>query len=120
MGIRTSTITRIDTTARASKLVIAGDRVETSGLVANDCTADVAGQTRDVLAQLDELLARADVGREGLLRVQIWLADMQDFEAMNSVYDAWVGEQHQPARACVGAQLASADYLIEIQAWAQR
>ena len=113
-------ITRIDASPRASKLVIAGHRIETSGLVANDCAAGIAGQTRDVLAQLDALLAKAGVGREGLLRVQIWLADMQDFAAMNEVYDAWVGGVLQPARACVGAQLASPDYRIEIQAWAQR
>ncbi|MNG33341.1 putative aminoacrylate peracid reductase RutC [compost metagenome] len=54
------------------------------------------------------------------MRVQIWLADMRDFAAMNEVYDAWVGGELQPARACVGSQLASPDYLIEIQAWAQR
>ncbi|HBB78917.1 hypothetical protein BBI09_17390 [Stutzerimonas xanthomarina] len=113
-------ISRIDASPRASKLVIAGDRVETSGLVANDCATGITGQTRDVLAQLDQLLGKAGVGREGLLRVQIWLADMGDFQAMNEVYDAWVGGELQPARACVGAQLASPDYLIEIQAWAQR
>ncbi|HCL3680310.1 TPA: RidA family protein [Pseudomonas aeruginosa] len=113
-------ISRIDASPRASRLVIAGDRIETSGLVANDSAACIAGQTRDVLDQLDTLLAKAGVGREGLLRVQIWLADMQDFAAMNEVYDAWVGGVLQPARACVGAQLASPDYRIEIQAWAQR
>lgn len=113
-------IERIDGSPRASKLIIAGERIETSGLVADDCKASIAGQTRDVLSQLDQLLEKAGVGREQLLRVQIWLADMQDFEAMNHVYDAWVGGKDQPARACVGAQLASPDYLIEIQAWAQR
>lgn len=113
-------IERIEVSPRASKLVIAGDRVETSGLVAEDCSAAIEGQTADVLAQLDRLLDRAGVGREGLVRVQIWLADMQDFDAMNRVYDAWVGAENQPARACVGAQLASPDYLIEIQAWAHR
>lgn len=89
-------ITRIDASPRASKLVIAGDRIETSGLVANDCSVCVAGQTRDVLAQLDELLGKAGVGREGLMRVQIWLADMKDFAAMNEVYDAWVGVSFNP------------------------
>lgn len=107
---------RIDASHRSSKLVIAGHRIETSGLVASDVTQDIAGQTRDVLAQLEELLDRAGVGRHGLMRVQIWLADMQHFDAMNEVYDAWVGGEHQPARACVGAQLASPAYLIEIQA----
>src|SRR3990167_873207 len=112
-------IERIDASPRASKLIIAGERIETSGLVADDCKASIAGQTRDVLSQLDQLLEKAGVGREQLLRVQIWLADMQDFEAMNHVYDAWVGGKDQPARACVGAQLASPDYLNKLQAWAQ-
>lgn len=113
-------VSRIDSSHRSSKLVIAGERVETSGLVANDVTQNIAGQTRDVLTQLDELLGKAGVGREGLIRVQIWLADMKHFDAMNEVYDAWVGARLQPARACVGAQLATADYLIEIQASAHR
>lgn len=113
-------VSRIDSSHRSSKLVIAGDRIETSGLVANDVTQSIAGQTRDVLAQLDELLGKAGVGREGLMRVQIWLADMKHFDAMNEVYDAWVGAKLQPARACVGAQLATPDYLIEIQASAHR
>ncbi len=113
-------IERIDVSRRASKLIIAGDRIETSGLVANDCRAPIREQTRDVLDQLDRLLKKAGVGREGLLRVQIWLADMKDFGAMNEVYDAWVGDKNQPARACVGAQLADPGYLIEIQGWAKR
>lgn len=113
-------IKRIEVSPRASKLVIAGDRIETSGLVANNCSAPVREQTADVLDQLEQLLEKAGVGREHLLRVQIWLADMEDFEAMNEVYDAWVGNKHQPARACVGVQLADPGYLIEIQAWAQR
>ena len=113
-------VTRIDASHRSSKLVIAGDRIETSGLVTNDVTQGIAGQTRDVLAQLEELLGKVGVGREGLMRVQIWLADMNHFDAMNEVYDAWVGAKLQPARACVGAQLATPDYLIEIQASAFR
>lgn len=113
-------IERIDVSSRASKLIIVGDRVETCGLVANERKAPITDQTRDVLAQLDQLLEKAKVKRDGLVRVQIWLADMKDFEAMNQVYDAWVDGKEKPARACVGAQLASSDYLIEIQAWAQR
>jgi enamine deaminase RidA (YjgF/YER057c/UK114 family) len=113
-------IERIDASSRASQLIIAGDRIETSGLVAIDCKATIAEQTQNVLNQLDLLLMKAGVGRDRLLRVQIWLSDMKDFEAMNRVYDTWVGNKDQPVRACVGAQLASPDYLIEIQGWAQR
>ena len=43
---------------------------------------------------------------------------MEDFDAMNNIYDEWVYEIDRPVRACVGAQLANPDYLIEIQATA--
>lgn len=110
-------IRRFAVGARASGIVVSGDRIETSGIVAAPGVAvDIAAQTRSVLEQLEGLLHEAGVGKRSVTRVQIWLADMKDFDAMNRVYDAWVGSTDQPARACVGAPLAHADYLIEIQA----
>ena len=45
---------------------------------------------------------------------QIWLADMADFEAMNSVWDAWVDTANPPARATGESRLATPDYRVEI------
>jgi enamine deaminase RidA (YjgF/YER057c/UK114 family) len=39
---------------------------------------------------------------------------MQDFKAMNAVWDAWVPEGHAPARACVQASMARPELLVEI------
>ena len=52
--------------------------------------------------------------RSRILMAQIWLADMADFDAMNSVWDAWVDTDNPPARATGESRLASPDYLVEI------
>ncbi|WP_201192403.1 RidA family protein [Pseudomonas fluorescens] len=110
-------IERINPGPRASQLVLVDGRIETSGIVAL-APGDIATQTRCVLAQLEQWLAEVGAGKNHLTRLQIWLADMGEFSAMNEVYDAWVGDQ-PPVRACVGAALAAPEYRIEIQAFGQ-
>ena len=113
-----SAITRYHSNDRISQIIISDKRIETSGLVAQDGHHDIGAQTRCVLNQLDSLLHTVGTDKNQLTRIQIWLADMADFDAMNHVYDAWLSDSTKPTRACVGAQLASQDYLIEIQATA--
>ena len=113
-------ITRHGITARMSAVVIHGDTVYTKGITARGAGPDIAAQTRNVLDQLDALLAEAGTRRERLLQMTIWLADMADFAAMNAVYDAWVPQGHQPVRACIGAGLADPSLKIEIRAIAAR
>lgn len=109
-------ITRILPSRRASQIVVSGKLIETSGIVSELPDRDIAVQTRSVLQQLESLMQQAGADKARITRIQIWLADISDFEAMNQIYDEWIGEKDQPARACVGAQLVHPDYLIEIQA----
>lgn len=111
-------IKRINIGPRASQLVLVDGRIETSGIVALAPQQTIAEQTRCVLQQLEQWLAQIGADKANLTRIQIWLADMSDFAAMNEVYDAWVGDQ-PPVRACVGAALATPQYRIEIQAFGQ-
>ncbi|RRW40654.1 RidA family protein [Pseudomonas luteola] len=111
-------IERINSSPRASQIVLVGGRIETSGIVALPPYGDISDQTRCVLRQLEEWLAQIGASKANLTRMQIWLADMGEFAAMNAVYDGWVGEA-PPARACVGAALAAPEYRIEIQAFGQ-
>lgn len=104
--------------ARASKAVAVGQHIETAGLVARCLDQGIKKQTECVLAQLDQVLAEIGSSNNQIMKIQIWLANMNDFNEMNQVYDAWVSHLNKPVRACVGAQLASPDYLIEIQATA--
>jgi enamine deaminase RidA (YjgF/YER057c/UK114 family) len=112
-------ILRLAKSPRSSGVVVSGGRIETSGIVtAPGVARDIASQTRSVLQQLEELLRLAGASKRQLVTMQIWLADMKDFDDMNSVYDLWVAGTDQPARVCVGAKLATDEYLIEVQATA--
>ncbi|MHA6689623.1 RidA family protein [Devosia sp. A449] len=109
-------IKRLPGTARMSNAAIHNGTVYTKGITARGGPSDIAGQTRNVLDQLDALLAEAGTTRSNVLQMMIWLTDMSDFGAMNEVYDAWVVAGAEPVRACVGAPLASPELLIEIRA----
>ncbi|MCA0401219.1 MAG: RidA family protein [Proteobacteria bacterium] len=109
-----SSIQRIDCGPRMSKAVVHGDTVYLAGIVASDTKMDITGQTKDVLAQIDGFLAKAGTDKSKLLRANIWITDMKNFQAMNAVWDAWVSPGNTPARATVQAGLATPDYLVEI------
>ncbi|ATZ63280.1 RidA family protein [Acinetobacter bereziniae] len=111
-------IQRFDSGVRASQAVISGQYIETAGIVAKCTEQGIIQQTHCVLAQLEQLLLDIGTDKNRIIRIQIWLASMADFDEMNQVYDTWVSTIEKPARACVGAQLASPQYLIEIQATA--
>jgi len=112
-------IERHHTGKRMSDIVVfmpAGERVAwLAGQVAADPTADITGQARSVLSQIDALLAEIGSDKTQILSATIYLPDIKDFAAMNAVWDAWVPQGHTPARATVEAKLASPAYKIEIQ-----
>lgn len=109
-------IKRFHVGARASQVVVSGQHIETAGLVAKCTDKGIADQTRCVLDQLEQLMVNVGANKSRITSIQIWLANMADFDEMNKVYDAWVDEIDKPVRACVGSQLARPEYLIEIQA----
>ncbi|MBR44929.1 MAG: hypothetical protein CMM31_00260 [Rhodospirillaceae bacterium] len=109
------TITRIKTGPRMSQCVVHGDTVYTAGQVADDSSKDVVGQTRQVLAKIDGLLAEAGTDKSKILKGTIWLADISQFNEMNSVWDTWVDTDNPPVRACVESKLAFPELLVEIQ-----
>lgn len=82
--------------------------------------AALADQTREVLALLEDTLEAAGSGKERLLSVQIFVADISRIAEMNAVWDGWVAPGHAPARATVQAALASPGYAIEITAVAAK
>ena len=111
------TIERKHVGKRLSGFVIhrASRTVYLSGQVADDASADVSGQTRQVLALIDALLAEAGSDKSKILSTTIYLADIGDFAAMNAVWEQWVVPGQTPARATVEAKLARPDLRVEIQ-----
>ena len=107
-------IQRIDAGPRMSEACIHGGLVYLAGQVPEDTTADIEGQTRQVLAAIDALLAQAGSDKTRILRAQIFLADIADFAGMNRAWDAWVVPGQGPARATVEARLARPEWKVEI------
>jgi enamine deaminase RidA (YjgF/YER057c/UK114 family) len=108
------TIRRLHSGPRMSQAVVSNGMVFLAGQVAADTGQDVGGQTRQVLAAIDALLAEAGSDKSRLLSAQIFLTDMADFAAMNKVWEAWVRPGQTPARATVQAALARPEYKVEI------
>lgn len=108
-------IRRIEPGARMSQVVIANGFAFLAGQVADDTSASVRGQTQQVLASIDRLLAAAGSDKTRILSATVYLADIATFAEMNAAWDAWVAPDAQPARATVEAKLAASDYLVEIQ-----
>jgi enamine deaminase RidA (YjgF/YER057c/UK114 family) len=109
-----SKIIRTEPNPVMSKAVEYHGFVYTMGVVARDVTQDVTGQTRDILAHIDELLEAHGTDSTRLLQAQIWLKDIRDREALNAVWTAWLPAGQAPVRACVEANLADPRHLVEI------
>ena len=109
------TLKRLHVGPRLSQVAVHGDTVYTAGIVADDPSADAAGQTRQILGRIDQYLGEAGTDKTQIVNATIWLADIKDFASMNSVWDAWVPKGNSPPRACVEAKLAAPQYRVEIR-----
>ena len=107
-------IQRFDVGTRLSEMAVHNGVCYLAGQVAGDDTQDIAGQTRQVLAAIDALLARAGTDKGKLLMCQIFIADLADFPAMNEVWEAWLPAGHAPPRATVKADLAKPQWRVEM------
>ena len=76
---------RFDVAPRLSQAVKAGGLVFTAGVFAPDATQDVTGQTRQVLAKIDDLLSRAGTDKSKLVSATIYIPEMALFAGMNTV-----------------------------------
>ena len=93
---------RIDPGPRLSEASIYGGLIYCSGMIPEDTSQDIAGQTRQALAEIDALLAKGGSDKTKILSAVIWLRD------------AWVVPGQTPARATTQAKLNDPDMKIEI------
>lgn len=113
-------ITRHDPGPILSQAVEHGDTVYLAGIVAKDLKKDVKGQTEEVLAEIDRLLAKAGSSKSKLLQATIWVTDIRNRAAMNEAWTRWVDPKNLPGRACVEAKLADPAALVEIMVTASK
>ena len=107
-------IKRLAEEERLSGAVVHGGLVWLAGQVADDATLDAEGQTADVLAQIDALLAQAGTGKRHLLSATVVLADIRDAPAMNRAWDRWLDPAAKPARMTIQAPLVDPAWRVEI------
>ncbi|HSO74589.1 MAG TPA: RidA family protein [Blastocatellia bacterium] len=113
-------ITRYDQSAILSQVVEHGDTVYLAGIVAQDLNKDVKGQTKEILNEIDRLLAKCGSNKSKALQCHIWVTDIRNRAPMNEVWTEWVDKHNLPARACVEAKLADPRALVEIMVIASK
>jgi 2-iminobutanoate/2-iminopropanoate deaminase len=106
-----------------SQGIIFGDLVWVSGQVAIDPASGsvveggITEQTEQVMQNVSAILEEAGSGLKQLVKTTIFLADFDDFQAMNEVYARHVGPE-PPARATVQVAYLPSGVLVEIDALA--
>src|SRR6266511_5573447 len=90
-----------------------GDLVFLSGVVADDKSLNMKGQTEQVLRKIDTVLAKAGTNKSRLLSTTVYMADASLKDEMNEAWMAWVDRSNLPTRTAVGAALTPGT-LVEI------
>jgi len=108
-------IERTHTNARMSKIVRYDGIIFLCGQTAVGAgISDIEGQTAEVLERVDRMLSEAGSDRSRILSAMVHLKAIDDFAAMNRVWEAWVPPGSAPARTTVEAELASPELLVEV------
>jgi 2-iminobutanoate/2-iminopropanoate deaminase len=105
-----------------SQAIILGGFVFASGQIGLDpatgkmTSEDVAGQTRQALGNMAAVLAESGSSLQQVLKTTVFLADLDDFAAMNAVYAECFATQTPPARSTIQVGRLPAGALVEIEA----
>lgn len=110
------TITRYQPGKRFAAAVRHNSTLYIAGQVADSAGAPIDVQTREVLGKIDALLKEAGAGKAKLLSLNVYLASIADFDAMNAVFDTWIDTGNLPARATVETRLADPNLRVEMTA----
>jgi enamine deaminase RidA (YjgF/YER057c/UK114 family) len=107
-------ITRLKPGKRLSMATVHQGLVYLAGQVPDNLAAGIEAQAAEVLGKIDALLAEAGTDKSRILTATVWLPNIADFAAFNTVWDAWVPPDATPARACVESRLANPSIRVEI------
>lgn len=103
-----------------SQAVIAGSNVYVSGQIAMDPkTGKLVGetieeQTKQVLRNMEAILLAHGLTLENVVKTDVYMKDLKDFQVMNSVYAVSFSHAVKPARATVQVSKLPLDALVEI------
>ena len=106
--------------APLSSAIDAGDFIYVSGQGALDLATgeylkgDVRSETRQVFENIKTILQAAGTSMDRVLKVNVYLRDINDFAAMNEVYKATF-ETPYPARTTIQAGALPRGFAVEIE-----
>ncbi|HEX3144686.1 MAG TPA: RidA family protein [Pyrinomonadaceae bacterium] len=100
---------------RAGNMVFASGQIPLDPATKEFVPGGIAEQTEQVLKNLTAVFAAAGVGMDQIVKTTVFLADMNDFTAMNEVYGKYFPD-NPPARATVQAARLPRDAKVEIEA----
>ncbi len=107
-------IERINPNSRMSPIVKHNGLVYLSGQICKNIEDGISGQTTTMLENVDNLLTQAGSNKHSILSATIYVKTMDDFAAMNKVWDNWLDDADSPTRACVEANMAREKLLVEV------
>ncbi|MEX6503779.1 RidA family protein [Pseudomonas zhanjiangensis] len=107
-------IHRINPTKRWSDITVFNGIAHFVEIADADTTADIKGQVAQIFAQAEQSLAKIGSDKTRILSTTIYLTDFANLAALNELWDAWFEEGTAPSRACVKAELANPEYLVEM------
>lgn len=107
-------IERHQPSGHLSKAVEHNGTVYIAGTTAENKSAGMKEQTREVLATIDKYLARCGTNKSKLLSATVYISDMSQKAAMNEAWLEWIDSNNLPTRACVAVDLGSPTTLVEI------
>jgi enamine deaminase RidA (YjgF/YER057c/UK114 family) len=105
-------IERIGILPLRSSVVIHNGIVYLAGQVGEG--SSFSEQCKSALSRADELLASAGSDREHILQATVYLANVEDFAAMNSIWLDWISPGKPPARVTVVAKFVKPEYKVEL------
>ncbi|MDS1134845.1 RidA family protein [Nitratireductor indicus] len=90
------------------------------GLVADDKSVNMKGQTEQICAKIDALLAEVGSSKDKVLTAMIYISDFSQKDGMNEAWLEWMPAEHLPTRATIGVAELGKDTLIEVVVSAAR
>lgn len=103
-----------------SQAVLSGNTLYTSGQIAfNVATGelvldDISSETKQVMENMKAVLNAADMTFNNVVKTSIFISDMDNFSAINTVYGSYFDEANAPARETVQVARLPKDVNVEI------
>jgi 2-iminobutanoate/2-iminopropanoate deaminase len=99
----------------SGKLLFASGQIPIDAATGQLVTGDIQAQTRTVLNNVRAILAAAGATFGNVVKSTVFLADMNDFPAMNAVYQEYFGLTNCPARSTIQVARLPKDAKVEIE-----